>query len=806
MPPPPQGVVRRPWRPRPGKVHLLPPEILSEIFLLVMEDQIDVNRMQLMHVCQRWYEIMLSTPGVPSELRIRKSTAVEFVLAAIQGRRWLLNVTINMDNERTGQDFNADAFNVCFMAAIQAASRWRSLSIRSFPQPGEFQIEEPLHSLVSFNLDECDLGGLFEPLMTAITTTATRLTRLNLGNLDAIRYLMQPTCLRVFCSLTGLVIRLSKRMESLADILPHLHKLESLQAQHLHLPIYSPDRPLPLIKTLNFLYLKSVSVQWMAGKVFPVLRTCFIIFPHHISTICLQPVTMPSCTYLIYQSNDLHPLGYFHHLPLAALSVTNGQWNARRGNRQLMAMRPLVVASAQNLIRLDLDVRCSEQLLAYMLSLMPALEYLSLELVSPHALNGAFFRAFVTTKSYASSACEMGTLPSLPLCLKLVELQVRYKRWLRGPERTALLPIFSDIVSSRWSEEGFDLILRFDGLAQDWSVSRRVEAIHEVAKDESTVIGISSLHGIIPLEVSTDDPLMEVPLKEVPFREAEYLVAGHQLSIRCLLTLHHLVELRVGNEQDILPTAPPSNLPLLHTLKVLAAENIHPSFLAGQVFHELERCRLSLHGEGPNLSQGQVTQMPVCTRLDVEDLTLLATFKLPQICELGVSFDHPEFDMIWEKHIAVNANLSGLELLHVYEWHQQADLIQALRYLPKLKSLILGNGSCLDGDFFGEFVPMRPNETSAVEQSSDGSQNSVILCPVLRIFLIEEFDSTEQLELIPILKEMVTLRASGGSSLKRCTLFDIELGRMFKLIGDHGSFVVKNVALSRDHKPFRLDI
>jgi hypothetical protein len=37
-------------------------------------------------------------------------------------------------------------------------------------------------------------------------------------------------------------------------------------------------------------------------------------------------------------------------------------------------MCPMIVASAQSLTRLDLEVRCSEQLLAYMLSLLPALD------------------------------------------------------------------------------------------------------------------------------------------------------------------------------------------------------------------------------------------------------------------------------------------------------------------------------------------------------------------------------------------------------------------------------------------------
>ena len=57
------------------------------------------------------------------------------------------------------------------------------------------------------------------------------------------------------------------------------------------------------------------------------------------------------------------------------------------------------------------------------------------------------------------------------------------------------------------------------------------------------MIGISSPRGIIPLTIYGDDPL-----KEVPFKEAEYLVAGHRLSIQFLLTLHNLVEFRFQGE------------------------------------------------------------------------------------------------------------------------------------------------------------------------------------------------------------------------------------------------------------------
>ena len=132
--------------------------------------------------------------------------------------------------------------------------------------------------------------------------------------------------------------------------------------------------------------------------------------------------------------------------------------------------------------------------------------------------------------------------------------------------------------------------------------------------------------------------------------------------------------------------------------------------------------------------------------------------------------------------------------------------IQALRCLPVLKRLILANGLRLDADFFGEFIPMGATKTPVRKQSSDEGRKSVILCPALENFLVEEFDSTEQLGLVPVLKDVVTLRRVGGSPLKWFSLFDFTLRRKFELIGSHGRFMVKDVALERDAKPFRLEI
>jgi hypothetical protein len=88
--------------------------------------------------------------------------------------------------------------------------------------------------------------------------------------------------------------------------------------------------------------------------------------------------------------------------------------------------------------------------------------------------------------------------------------------------------------------------------------------------------------------------------------------------------------------------------------------------------------------------------MPVCTRL-VVPLSRLATLKLPQICELGVLVDHKDFNYIWENRIAVNANLSGLRLLHLRITSDHAplpiiEITKTLGSLPTLETLVLDNG------------------------------------------------------------------------------------------------------------------
>lgn len=175
-------------------------EILSEIFLLIVKEQ-PLNREHLMLVCQRWHAVMLSIPGIHSQLRIRRATQKEVVQAFIQGRRSRLDVTIDMKDERDGNAFDVDNFHACFIAAAEAAPRWRSLKLISPPPHGQskdLQILRPLEHLESFKLAE-GFGKFLKPVMMWISRTATpHLTTMELADPVAVLCLAQPACLHVY--------------------------------------------------------------------------------------------------------------------------------------------------------------------------------------------------------------------------------------------------------------------------------------------------------------------------------------------------------------------------------------------------------------------------------------------------------------------------------------------------------------------------------------------------------------------------------------------------------------------------------
>ena len=779
------------------------------------------SRTNLMLVCRYWHDIMLSTPGIHSPLGIygwtKKKDLERF------GRRWLLDVNIDTQNLNADAnvwidepDCDSAEFQACFMTAAEAASRWRSLVLLSLPPPGKYEdlhIMHPLQRLESFRLAvSCKLGNFLETLLTAITTTVTpRFTVMEVFHPDAALYLVQPAHFQIFSPLTTLRL-ICRRTQNPVDILPSLHKLEIFEAHHLSLPIYPPGVDLPLTQTLRILHLKSVSVQWIAGQIFPALKECTIIFPHHADAI--QSVYMPSCSILKFDSNNLGAVERFRIPHLDKLEIKCDQWRSWRGNQHLAALHPIFYA--RSLTRLQLEIKCSERLLVYMLRLVPGLEELWMGFSSPNALSSAFFRAFAAGGRNASAGPSSQII--VPLCRQLRVLHLHYKRWSRGAERNALIPAFGAIVASHTPEEqvfSFRLSFGEGSESQEWIVHEPVERFDDEVESDRTFIGVSSPHGIVPLSRASVgngyDPLTVLEYLPLP-RESEYITTHELLGlpIDYFLSFHNLKEVRmdrlhlvIGPNAQFLP-----NAPLFHTLKVLVVGSASLSSFFGQTFRKLERYKEYLHGDGHNPRQNPLTEMPVCTRLDAT-LPTLATLKLPQICELAVLFGHEEPDYLWEKHVAVNANLSGLKLLGLCaindKWSHFTDIIKILRSLPALETLVLHATHLVAPyvTFFKAFIPMNTQGTSGLNQSGWEGQISGVLCPKLESLQIEDIIPTEQQELMPVLKAIVSLRAITGSPLKSFTFYSWHPEKQWELIGRDRSFIIEEIVPAQR---FRLDI
>ena len=302
-----------------------------------------------------------------------------------------------------------------------------------------------------------------------------------------------------------------------------------------------------------------------------------------------------------------------------------------------------------------------------------------------------------------------------------------------------------------------------------------------------------------------DDDDLLTKLGYIPFpRESEYIASHDSLPyfFDDFFSFHSLKEVRVHHnycEMRIRPNAQLSlNAPHFHTLTVLDVPNAPSSFLAGHTFHKLEKYREQRNECRDYSVPDLLTEMPVCTRLHVS-LSRLATLKLPQIRELGVFPDIPdkEPNSIWEQHIAVNANLSGLKLLHLFsrEYTEPIfDVVKILGFLPVLQTLVIHPYV----DFFEAFIPMNAQGTSTLNLVSG------ILFPRLENLQIEDIQLTEEKpELMAVLKDVVSFRAMNGFPLKSFTFYHWLRGEKWELIGGDGSFMMEKVVPALQ---FRLDI
>jgi len=316
-----------------------------------------------------------------------------------------------------------------------------------------------LDNLQAFSITGlCEKSEPFNQLLDAVATKSTeQLTNVELATPNAVWFLASPQYRPFFCRLRHFKVDV-REMRDPADILPYFENLEVLEAYRLHLPTYGSEVDLPIVRTLKRMSIKIVSVQWMAGRTFPALEDCTIIWPHHPETLHLQGgVELSVCTQFTYDDHLIEPMSEFRLPKLDKMIVRNEAWNKPRGSTQLASvwgesaisrwLRPRV---------LYLDTQCHDQHLINALQLHPDLEELVLGLVRPDGLGKKFFNNMVARKlkgASSSSGPSSGGLLVAPLVPKLKVFGVRYRRWIREKELDEITPLLGKIIQSRKKTE-----------------------------------------------------------------------------------------------------------------------------------------------------------------------------------------------------------------------------------------------------------------------------------------------------------------------------------------------------------------
>ena len=462
-------------------IRRLPIELLAEIFAIAIESH-GQSRFDMMRVCRSWRATVLNMARIWSQLTIRPLTSreqAEFVLE----RTRQVPLELSIDSESIYPPYRAlregETAYGGLALAVKTMSRWRSLTVIAFPSEEDIVVAtgggttglisaRPLEKLETLKIaGPCESDASFGQLLDHVATTSTpRLKHVELASPNAIWFLADQKYRVFFSHLTHFKIDV-REMRNPADILPYFENLQVLDAYQLHLPLYSHDVDLPLVRTLRRMSIEMVSVQWMSGRTFPALEDCTIVWPHYPECLGLQGgVDLPVCTQFIYDDHLIEPISFFRLPKLDKMVVRNEAWDQPRGSKQLISvwgesthttwLKPRV---------LHLDTQCHDQYLINALQLQPDLEELVLGLLRPDGLGKKFFNTMTARrlKAVASSsgpnsgsARSNGTSGShlvAPLVPKLKVFGVRCRRWLKEKEKDVITPLLEKIIQSREKTE-----------------------------------------------------------------------------------------------------------------------------------------------------------------------------------------------------------------------------------------------------------------------------------------------------------------------------------------------------------------
>ncbi len=453
-------------------IRRLPVEMLAEIFTTSIACHAH-SRLELMRACRSWRAMVLTMPCIRSDIRLctwTKADKIDFILERTGVNP--LDVEVDTSVEMLKMvDTTAFSQYAGLELAAKTAKRWRSLTVKAFPnqldidahstpEKPAFVFSGPMDDLQSFKIKTiCEDSAVFNQLIDVVGNSSHhKLTDMELSSPNSIYMLSQPQFASVFRRLVTFKVDV-REMRTEVDILAQFEHLETLEAHRLRLPHYHTDVDLPLVRTLKWMKIKTVSVQWMAGRTFPNMEDCTIIWPHYPES--LGPgggVDLPACTRFTYDDHIIDTLPNFRIPKLDKLIVLNEAWNKKlivlneawnkpRGSTQLAAVwngAAGQVAPLKSRV-LHLDTQCYEQHLINALTMLPELEELHLGVVRPDGLGKKFFCALQAKKGRSSRSVMSATHTS-PFYPLLKTFGIRYRRWIREDETT---PPLRQFVESR---------------------------------------------------------------------------------------------------------------------------------------------------------------------------------------------------------------------------------------------------------------------------------------------------------------------------------------------------------------------
>jgi hypothetical protein len=645
-------------------IHRIPVELLELIFSLIPDEQTEKYEI-LERTCRRWKEVVLS---LWRPLKLATWTALDEVQPILHRGNRLLGVTVDPSSDATDRPIGSsetERYAALWEAVSRSISRWRTLDILSLPNPqqivhlgeqGPDILPVPMDYLRSFSIPiRHDSSRFLDHILPSIgAITSVYLTEMHLCSTQAMLYLAQLHCAKVFTHLTSFKCLLPQ-IENAVDILPHFSQLAVLEVSGLRFPAYPAEVELPLTKTLRRMSLRGVPIGWMSNRKFLRLESCKIISPPGLELI---PIThLPLCMELYFESPRLDALRKFHIPSNCTLTLRSPQWNKSRGNAQLSHLWGAVPnVGLLRLVSFHLHLACSSELLVWALCFMPELKELVLELDRPNALGRHFFVQLLPPSSRLTWRHKQAPI-QLRACPLLGVLQLKYQRWFRpgeSNEMPALLALahFDERTPKLrvWLKNcgTYQERVQIDGAPISGSTLHSLGLLQNVGEGETPYqvvqetieASLAILYSIGTAFYHQETMVLLSPsiyhcLFHHLQRFALYVDVDQRVLFEAFAHFKHLEELRVVR---LSLSSPQRHLPLLKTLKKMQLGTTSLLWMGGCTFSKLEHLEISDVQERSG-GEFQYVKMPMCKFAAFSpwiSSELLHAFQMPRLQSLDL--------------------------------------------------------------------------------------------------------------------------------------------------------------------------